>query len=153
MEVAHPQSDSSSTWFLVEVEFVNAGFWGEGKTGVVGEKPLEAKERTDNKLHPHMALTLGFEPGPHWWEARVLTTAPSLAPLSEITVSIFSIWGYHANHSKWQACLQARALPTKILPITMTETRFYEPARLSTPPKPLFSLKLLDANLVEVIVI
>ena len=35
----------------------------------------------------------------------------------------------------------------------MTETRFYEPARLSTPPKPLFSLKLLDADLVEVIVI
>ena len=29
----------------------------------------------------------------------------------------------------------------------------YEPARLSTPPKPLLSLKPLDANLVEVIVI
>ena len=28
----------------------------------------------------------------------------------------------------------------------MTETRFYEPARLSTPPKPLFSLKSLDAT-------
>ena len=28
---------------------------------------------------------------------------------------------------------------------TTTETRFYEPARLSTQPKPLFSLKLLDA--------
>ena len=35
----------------------------------------------------------------------------------------------------------------------MTETEFYEPARLSTPPKPLFSLKPMDANLVEVIVI
>ena len=35
----------------------------------------------------------------------------------------------------------------------MTETRFYEPARLSTPPKPFFSLKPLDTNLVEVIVI
>ena len=32
--------------------------------------------------------------------------------------------------------------------ITMTETRFYEPARLSNPPKPLFSLKQLNANLV-----
>ena len=31
----------------------------------------------------------------------------------------------------------------------MTETRFYEPARLSTPPKPLFSLKQPDADLVE----
>ena len=35
----------------------------------------------------------------------------------------------------------------------MTETRVYEPARLSTPPKPLFSLNPLDANLFEVIVI
>ena len=35
----------------------------------------------------------------------------------------------------------------------MTETKFYEPARLSAPPKPLFSLKPLDANQVEVIVI
>ena len=27
-----------------------------------------------------MALTPGFEPEPHWWEATALTTAPSLAP-------------------------------------------------------------------------
>ena len=25
-----------------------------------------------------MASTLGFEPGPHWWEASALTTAPPL---------------------------------------------------------------------------
>ena len=25
-----------------------------------------------------MASTSGFEPGPHWWEASTLTTAPSL---------------------------------------------------------------------------
>ena len=31
----------------------------------------------------------------------------------------------------------------------MTETKFYEPARLSTPPKPLFSLKPLDLNQVS----
>ena len=35
----------------------------------------------------------------------------------------------------------------------MTETRFYEPARLSTPVEAFFLLKPLDANLVEVIVI
>ena len=80
MEVAHPQSGSLSTWFLVELEFGNVGFWGEGKTGVPGEKPLGAKERTNNKLNPHMASMPGFEPGPHWWEATALTTAPSLAP-------------------------------------------------------------------------
>ena len=27
-----------------------------------------------------MAFTLGFEPGPHWWEASALTTAPPLLP-------------------------------------------------------------------------
>ena len=80
LEVAHPQSGSLSTWFLVELEFENVGFWGERKTGVPGEKPLGAKERTNNKLNPHMASTPGFEPGPHWWEASALTTAPSLAP-------------------------------------------------------------------------
>ena len=35
----------------------------------------------------------------------------------------------------------------------MTETRIYEPARQSSPPNPLFSLKPLDANLVEIFVI
>ena len=63
-----------------QIEFEwSVGFWGEGKTGVPGEKPLGAKERTKNKLNPHMAWTPGFEPGPHWWEASALTTAPSLA--------------------------------------------------------------------------
>ena len=51
MEVTHPQSGSPSTWFLVELEFGIIGFWGEGKTGVPGEKPLPASERTNNKLH------------------------------------------------------------------------------------------------------
>ena len=81
LEVAHPQSASSSTWFLVEFEFENVGFWREGKTGVPGEKPLGAKEKTNNKLNSRMAWTPGFEPGPHWWEANALTTAPSLAPI------------------------------------------------------------------------
>ena len=64
----------------IELEFGSVGFWGEEKTGVAGEKPLGAKERTNNKLDPHMALTPGFKPGPHWWEASVLTTAPPLLP-------------------------------------------------------------------------
>ena len=80
LEVAHPQSGSSFTWFLVELEFGSVGFQGEGKTGVPGEKPLRAKERTNNKFNPHMASTPGFEPRPHWWEASAHTTAPSLAP-------------------------------------------------------------------------
>ena len=35
-----------------------------GKTGVPGEKPLGAKEKTNNKLNPQMASTPRFEPGP-----------------------------------------------------------------------------------------
>ena len=70
--------------FQIELEFVSVGFGGEGKTGVPGEKPLGAKERTNNKLNPHMALTPGFEPGPHWWEASALTTAPPLPPLANM---------------------------------------------------------------------
>ena len=80
MQVAHPHNGSSSTIFLVELEFGNVGFSGEGKTGVPGEKPLGARERTNNKLNPHMASTPGFEPGPHWWEASALMTAPPLLP-------------------------------------------------------------------------
>jgi len=63
--------------FQIELEF------GEKKTGVPGEKPLGARERTNNKLNPHMASTPGFEPGPHWWEASALTTAPPLLPQLE----------------------------------------------------------------------
>ena len=49
----------------------------EGETGVPGEKPLGSEKRT-NKLNPHMTPSLESNPGPHWWEASALTTAPSL---------------------------------------------------------------------------
>ena len=65
LEIAHPQSGSSSTRFLVELEFGNAGFLGEGKTGVLAEKPLGAKDRTNIKLSPHLASMPRFKPGPH----------------------------------------------------------------------------------------
>ena len=32
------------------------------------------------KLNPLVTPGLGFEPGPHWWEASAITTAPSLLP-------------------------------------------------------------------------
>ena len=67
----------------IELEFGNVGFWGEGKTGVPGEKSLGARTRTNNtrtnnKLNPHMTPSPGIELGPHWWEASALPTAPSL---------------------------------------------------------------------------
>ena len=66
--------------FQIELEFRNVGFCGEGKTGVPGEKPLGAEKRTNNKLNPHMTSSPRIEPGPHWWKASALTTAPSLLP-------------------------------------------------------------------------
>ena len=69
--------------FRIELEFRNVGFCGEGKTGVPGEKPLGAEKRTNNKLNPHMTSSPGIKPGPHWWKASALTTAPSLLPKYE----------------------------------------------------------------------
>ena len=66
--------------FLVELEFGNVDFWGEGKTEVPEEKPLRAKGRPNNKIIPHTASTKGFELGPQWWKASALTTAPPLLP-------------------------------------------------------------------------
>ena len=70
--------------FQIELEFGSVGFWGEGKTGVPGEKPLTARERTNNKLNPHMASTPAFEPGPDWSEASALTIALPLPPLAPL---------------------------------------------------------------------
>ena len=77
----------------IELEFESVGFSGEGKTGVPGEKPFGARERTNNKLNTHMASTPGIVPGPHWWEARALTTAPPLLPKSGY------IYNYYINHN------------------------------------------------------
>ena len=72
--------------FQIELEFGSVGFCEEGKTGAAGKKPLEARERINNKLNPHMASTLGFEPGPHWWETSALTTATPFLPLSYLLI-------------------------------------------------------------------
>ena len=54
----------------LELEFGNVSFWGEGKTGVPGEKLLGAEKRTNNKLNPHMT------PG-HMWDSVVNTARRS----------------------------------------------------------------------------
>ena len=72
--------------FQIELEFGSVGFCGEGKTRETGEKPLRTRERTNNKLNPHMASTSGFEPGPHWWEASALTTVTPFLPLSYLLI-------------------------------------------------------------------
>ena len=58
-----------------------------GRIGILKERGnLEYPEKTSRikgenqqqTQRPHMASTQGFEPGPHWWEASALTTAPPL---------------------------------------------------------------------------
>jgi len=77
--VAHPtvrifiQVVSRSNWNLEVLVFVE------------GEKPENpenywSKARTNNKVSALMTQGPRFEPGPHWWEASALATAPSLLP-------------------------------------------------------------------------
>ena len=44
----------SFTLIQIKLEFGNAGFFEEGKTGVSGEKTLVARTRTNNQLNPLM---------------------------------------------------------------------------------------------------
>jgi len=46
--------------------------------GVLGEKPLRAEKRTNNKLNPQMVSSPRIHSKPHRWEASALTTVPSL---------------------------------------------------------------------------
>ena len=49
--------------------------------------PIYIKDRTNNKLNPHMTPGAGIEPRPHWWEASALTTASPLRhPCSPIHI-------------------------------------------------------------------
>ena len=43
-------------------------------------KTSRSKERTNNKLYPHMTPGPIIEPGPHWWEVSAVTTTPPLLP-------------------------------------------------------------------------
>ena len=68
--------------FPIELEFGSVGFCGGRKTGEPGEKPSEqGREPTTNSTH--IWYRAGIEPGPHWWEASALTTAPSLLPIQQ----------------------------------------------------------------------
>ena len=43
-------------------------FEERGKPKPGPEEATRSKERTSNKLNPHMKPGPGIEPGPHWWE-------------------------------------------------------------------------------------
>lgn len=58
----YPRSGFLYTTFRINLEWKNASIWGQGKTRVLGGKPLMARRssysRTDDKLNPHMASSL-----------------------------------------------------------------------------------------------
>ena len=110
-------------WFLVELEFAIHGIfglWGEGKTGVPGEKHLRAKKRTNNTLNPHMTSTPGFELGPHWWEASTITTAPSLASQNQKLLTVDEGGGGVSTS------FYTRRLRPEVQPLTPLYTIFHE---------------------------
>ena len=50
-------------------------------------KPLGAEKRREPTNSSHVTPDLGIEPGPYWWEASALTTAPSLHPTNRDIVN------------------------------------------------------------------
>ena len=70
-----PESGFREVLHPIELEVGNVGFWGEGKTGEPGQKPLGAEKRTNNQLYPLVAWRR-----PRKWEASAITTTPSLLP-------------------------------------------------------------------------
>ena len=79
LEVAHPQSGSSPTLFLVELEFGNVGFCREGKPEYPEKNVSEQRrERTKNSTYIWRRLR-DLNLGHIQWKASALTTAPSLA--------------------------------------------------------------------------
>ena len=69
-------SNSRSNWNLEMLVFE-----GGGKPEDPEKNPRS--KGTNNKLNPHMTPSPKIEPGPHWWEASALTTAPSLLPVNK----------------------------------------------------------------------
>ena len=69
---------SCGSFTLVELEFGDVGFCGRGKQRT-RRKTLRAKrEPATNSTHIWHGARI--EPGPHWWKASALITAPSLLP-------------------------------------------------------------------------
>ena len=106
------------------------GIWGEGKTGAPGVKPLGARKRTNKKLNPQMTPGRGIENGTHWWEASVLTTAPSRTAKSMwaddkiVFVCVgFKIWKFvffkmydESEHSENKFCHPGELSDAELLP-------------------------------------
>ena len=109
LEVAHPLSGSSSTRFMVELEFGNVGFWGEAKTDekILGAL-IEGEQQQTQQKSINRSRT-GFQLRPHCWEASALITSPPLLyvsnfhclflqPLSPSFIVAFCYSKFHFNN-------------------------------------------------------
>ena len=62
----------------IKLEFENVAL--EEQTRLPGEKPLGTRTTT----RPKYGASPGIEPGPYWWVASALTTAPSVLPQTKL---------------------------------------------------------------------
>ena len=115
----------------IELEFGNVGFWGEGKTGVPGEKPLGARTRTNNKLNPHLTPSPGIEPGPliggrPAWEANAQPLChPCFPDLFRFRIGLRSV--------TWQdRAWQDRARPVSRSGVTRGNSGFFTTATVAS---------------------
>ena len=67
-------------------------FLGRGENRSTRRKTSRSKDENQQRLNPHMTPSPGIKPGPHWWEASALTTAPSLLPTLEVYASSNYYW-------------------------------------------------------------
>ena len=108
-----------------------------------------------------MTPSPGIEPGPHWWEASALTTAPSLLPHKtdlNLEVLVFVEGGYRRTPSSSEDENQQQTQPTLILasiPGIKPGPHLWEasvlpiaPSLLSPtpPPPPLLTKQLICIN-------
>ena len=149
MEVAHPPSGSSSTWFLVEFESGNVGYWGEGKIEVPGEKPLGVKERTNNKLNPHMASTPVS--GLVWW-VFIICFINEWLKRSKHGLFVFQlkktlIWRRHCSVGQW-CCSMTSKRSIDLFYRMFTGITFFHPSVRLTSQKPraFVSLSINQSN-------
>ena len=123
----------------IELEFGIVGFCGEGKTRVLGEKPLGTEKRTNNKLNPHMAARMGIEPGikpgQNWWEASALTYLPTSLPTYLAT-------NQPTNISTKFLLTEATYQPPNLLTYQPTNLSTYQPTHQLT--KNLSFIKRID---------
>ena len=67
-------SNSRSDWNLEMLVFEERGKLEDP------EKHLSEQGENQQTQPTYMTSGPGIKPGPHWWEARALTTAPPLLP-------------------------------------------------------------------------